>query len=292
MTITLYMPDQIQPHKLCGCPASVYIGSGQTSCVTDAVTLKSKKETVTMSENLNNATVVTVPDFETYTGFQCFDYADSLPLDGGASIYASGAVKVVTQHAVDTDAMQTAIASDIDARYPVADCPDKSDNQKRFTSVKRAYQRAGKKAFSVPATDDTPETFDGELKITFNVSGSKKKDSTEKRTRSVTVELITATQQVANQKMADLKEEQKKEVDALKEEQKTAILADTPAGEIFDDVKKYMLEKYGNTHERAVVSLWLSSLDNTVIDDVQDSDSDSDSGLSQDSIDKLTGTNS
>jgi hypothetical protein len=246
--------------------------------------------------NLNdNAVSVIIPDVETMTGFQCIDAANDLDrkkfkelID---SLYATGTGKVISQHiadgVADTDKMESAISDYLNSHYKVADCPDGSDLQKEYKVLTQAFRRSGLSAFPVPATDDTVATTDGELKITFKPIGSKKKDTADTRKRGVSVELVTATQQANNAAMDELKAEQAETVKKLKDEQATDLLAATTVPEIYADLLKYMGEKYGLDKQRAVVHHWLSELDNTIVDDI----SDISEGLSQDSIDKLTGTN-
>jgi hypothetical protein len=227
----------------------------------------------------HNPVVIEIPDTDTMTGLQCFDAADHMDKavnpEQVDTLYATGASKLVTQFDADPDALQRMLVMDLNSRYPVADCPDKSDNQKRFKKCKQALQRAGEKAFPVE-NEETGRTYDGMVKIGFNVSGSKKKDSNDIRKRTVTVEIVTAVQVQVLADQADetaaLAKEQKDAKKALAEKQEAQSRGTASAADQLKVMQQYMAETFGLGKEREVISLWLSDLNADNGDDIGDAD--------------------
>jgi len=225
-----------------------------------------------MTDSINNLTEKLAANIDAMTGFECFDFADKFDT---ASMYATGADKVITQFttgdAVDTDKLQTMIQGDLNSRYPVADCPDGSDMQKKFKRVKEAYQRRASKAFPVTG-EDKKVTYNGKIDITFNVTG--KKDKPETRKRTVKVELLTAVQVEVLEKQktekTELAEKQKKEKKELAEKQKMDSLATASVPEQLKALQQFMAETFGLKNERAVVAAWMADLNDELPETVGD----------------------
>ena len=231
-----------------------------------------------MSNLGENPVVITIPDTDTMTGLQCFDAADHMDKEFNpeaiSNMYATGATKLTDQYCTDPDAYERALVADSNTRYPLVDCPEGSDNLKRFKTYKRALQRAGDKAFPVE-NKETGNTYDGKVVITFN-SPKLKKGETDARKRTVKVEIVTAVQVqvLADQAVesAELAKKQKKDKADLKEKQEAAQRGTASASDQLKVLRQYMAEQFGMAKEREVISLWLADINSDLDDDIGDTD--------------------